>query len=553
LTEIPGAQKSLNLSTNSFLYEACLLWVSSAFRDSARCVDAAGRTAWLAGAHHPGRFADGALENWVLQIGHRQTLATSGAAAPKLELRGSSRTLHVASELHPTGGHTRVLAKWVARDASAQHAVVITRQPVAVPEFVERAVTKAGGSIFCLPPTESPMIRAGWLRDLAARVDRIVLHHHQDDPVPTLAFAQPGGPPVAMFNHAHFSFSLGATVSDIVVNTLEYFRGVSKEFRFARQTACLSGIPGLGRMPEGPIDRRTAKSALGIDPDRIISLSVGHESYYRPTESYDFFRVARRLLRMNPNMHLIVMGVSSTSPTVPVDLQTEPRCHCVGFVTDPIPYYRAADIFLESFPMPSLGAVVEAVAYGEAFPVPVYGPTESVLRISQEPILRYRHRPLDEDAYVEYVTEVAAHLDVAREEARQARQSMFSFDEAWETRLRELNQKIDTLTHESSEIPVASMVDSYDNRVLADLRTLNVGRQIDALLPLSRGALTHVRAVGRGFARPRSLGRIGHRMLRDLIGRSRPWFTNTPRKTAHDVFSGEAVPDARARASPESH
>src|SRR5215813_2558098 len=306
-------------------------------------------------------------------------------------------------------------------------------------------------------------------------------------------------------------------------------------------------------MPEGPIDRRTAKSALGIDSDRIISLSVGHESYYRPTESYDFFRVARRLLRMNPNMHLIVMGVSSTSPTVPVDLQTEPRCHCVGFVTDPIPYYRAADIFLESFPMPSLGAVVEAVAYGEAFPVPVYGPTESVLRISQEPILRYRHRPLDEDAYVEYVSEVAAHLDVAREEARQARQSMFSFDEAWETRLRELNQKIDTLTHESSEIPVASMVDSYDNRVLADLRTLNVGRQIDALLPLSRGALTHVRAVGRGFARPRSLGRIGHRMLRDLIGRSRPWFTNTPRKTAHDVFSGEAVPDARARASPESH
>jgi len=323
-----------------------------------------------------------------------------------------------------------------------------------------------------------------------------------------------------MFNHAHFSFSLGATVSDIVVNTLEYFRGLSKECRFARQTACLTGIPGLGRMPEGPIDKRAAKGALGIDPNQSIALSVGDKSYFRPTESYDFFRVARRLLRMNSEMHLIVMGVSPTNSMVPVDLQSEQRCHCVGVVTNPIPYYRAADIFLESFPMPSLGAVLEAVAYGEAFPVPVYGPTESILRVSPEPILRYRHRPGDEDAYVAYVNEVISHLDIAREEARQARQSMFSFDEAWETRLRELNHTIDALKHESTEIPAASMVDSYDNRVLADLRDLNVGPQIDALLPFSRAALTHVRAVGQGFERPQALGRIGRRAFRDLIDRA---------------------------------
>ena len=71
--------------------------------------------------------------------------------------------------------------------------------------------------------------------------------------------------------------------------------------------------------------------------------------------------------------------------------------------------------------MPSLGVVAEAVAQGEAFPVPVYGADEGILRVSQVPLLSYRYRPKDEDDYVAYVSRVSSNLGDAREEAREAR------------------------------------------------------------------------------------------------------------------------------------
>lgn len=91
-----------------------------------------GRYAWAA---HPGRFADGVVENILLEAG--RVLETGPLSAPLPgSVAGETRTLHVASELYLTGGHSRVLAKWVQRDSGSSHDIVVTRQSGPMPEYL---------------------------------------------------------------------------------------------------------------------------------------------------------------------------------------------------------------------------------------------------------------------------------------------------------------------------------------------------------------------------------------------------------------------------------
>jgi hypothetical protein len=506
----------VNLFRNSFLYEACLEWVESLAARPEVCLRAIAETASLAWQYHPGRFADGALENWALRLGREQNLPRGAVDGLDWKAARRLKTLHVATELYPIGGHTRILARWAGRDRTASHAVVLTRQARPVPEFFTRAIVDSGGAIGQLPLSQPMMSSAGALRELASRFDRVFLHSHPHDPVPIVAFAVPGGPPVAMFNHAHFSFALGPTVSDLIVNTFESFRRLSEQVRFARRTACLSIVSGLAPVTSDHIDKAKAKAALGLDPSRALVLAMAKESYFRPIAGYDFFRTARTLLERNLAAQLVFVGPDHNCPWVPADLRSQTRCRFAGSVLNPIPYFQAADVCLESFPMPSLGVMLEGVAQGEAFPVPVYGPSASILRVSQRPTLEYHYRPRDEEDYVNYVIAILGRLPWAREYARNARLSAVALDATWEPQLAQLNLDVDRLPHEPAEIPGTSLADSDDCRVLADLDELDLSAQIDAVLPFARGAATHFAAVRKGFSRPRALGRIVRRASKDL-------------------------------------
>jgi len=509
-----------NLRINDFVYSACRRWVQSVVEPVPQ-LKAVSSTASLAWMHHPGRFSDGILENCALRRGLERALPpTTNPAKFHWDNPRPSTTLHVASEVYNVGGHTRVLAKWVMRDGSANHLVVLTNQQSDVPTFLEAAVGQARGTIIRLPPSDSPIIRAAALRSFSMRCDRVVLHSHPHDPVPNIAFAQPGGPPIAMFNHAHFGFSLGPSVSDLIVNTFDYFRQLSKQFRYARRTFLLPVVSGIAPWTKDPIDKAAAKARISEDASSCIVLTVGQEHYFRPAPGYDFFRTARRLLKEHPRMLLLLMGVPQTSRLIPHDLRDEPRCRFLGPIVDPVPYYRAADVFLESFPMPSLGAVAEAVAQGEAFAIPVYGPTEGILRVSQEPLLSYPYRPRDEDDYVRYVGQVISRLGDSRDQARQHRRSLHTIEEGWGLRLRELNHAVDELQHIPHELPRTSMIDSQDCQALADLYPLdNIADSIDAMLPFSRAIRSHLAAACHGYMTPReALRRVRRQIREDLAG-----------------------------------
>ena len=394
----------MQLECHSFLYEILLKETHRlARRNDARLLPFIEKVASLAWNYHPGRFADGSLENVAFHIGQQMTNGTSECVRKSARARMKPRTLHVVSWVSSTGGHSRFLTKWVQRDSTSVHSIVLTRQRAEVPEFLHKIWKESGAAITKLRAEEAVETRASQLRSLSADYDRVVLHTNPDDAVPVVAYALPGGPPVAMFNHAHFHFSLGSTVSDIIINTLPYFQGVSRRYRYPRTTCLLAAAPGIVPIEGDHIDRRAAKKDLGLPEDEPVAMTMANEDYFRPVDGYNFFGTMKKLVERRPDLQLIFVGVSEHSPLVPEQLRRNERVRLVGPVVAPAAYYRAADLCLESFPMPSLGSLTESVAYGEAFPVPVYGEGESIVRVSYEPVLKYEHRPKTEDDYVTYI------------------------------------------------------------------------------------------------------------------------------------------------------
>ena len=493
----------LGLDTNNFFYEIGLDFAETMQRKGLEThLAAVSHIGRLASRFHPGRFADGALENPVLLDGYQLSMSPTSPSTRWRKPASRASTLHVASELYRIGGHSRVLVKWIQRDRSSCHRVVLTNQSGSLPAFVLKSLDANGVEVICLDVRDSFAVRAGLLRVLASECDRVVLHTHQEDVIPVLAFAAPGGPPVAMFNHAHFSFCLCATIADITINTFEYFSQVSRSRRQARRTFVLPLTTAVEPLSMDEVDKAAALRQIAMAGDMPVMMTIASEKYFRPANGYDFFKTAHRLLSANPRAHLLMVGVRESTQFVPRYLKGNTHVHFIGPVDDPRPYFRASDVCLESFPMPSLGALVESVAEGEAFPVPAYGPRESILRVQQAPLLTFDHCPESEDEYVEFVSGLLNDLGETRRRARFHRQAIVEFDEEWHQRLGELNSTIDSLKHKPSTIANARMQNSADDRELAGLREIDLGVEINKTFPGSHAICNHLVACLRGFQSP---------------------------------------------------
>jgi len=142
---------------------------------------------------------------------------------------------------------------------------------------------------------------------------------------------------------------------------------------------------------------------------------------------------------------------------------------------------------------------VDSVAYGEAFPVPVYGPGESILRITQTPLLEVPYRPPNEPEYVDFVRTLLLDLPAARQRAREWRLVIKDFYDNCDSRLSEKNALLDSLTHEPRALPIASTSDSRDSQLLAQLHPSSLSQKINDLLPLGRAVRFHFWSSIKGF------------------------------------------------------
>lgn len=461
--------RPLALEKNNLIYEALLSQLDRKLADgpetALRHVERIGEFALY---HHPGRFADGAVENVAFRIGRSLNEAPAGAPALEARIRRDPRpkTLHVANMVHAIGGHTRIICKCMATDPESVHVLVLTDQRVEVPSFLTEIIERVGGQLIVLATGESKLERARQLRSIARECARVFIVTYPQDPIPVVAFAADDLPPVAMSNHAHYSFCLGSTVADLVVNHVPYhLDAVTRRFRSPRHAEMLLCFPALAAFD--PIDKAAAKRALGFSDGDTLLLAMAYTTYWVPNHEYDFFRTASKILELDPRVHVLMVGPDARDPNILQRMPDSPRFHLRGPIEQPAQYYQAADAALESFPIPSPGSAAEAVAYGGAYPIPKYGRGESILCFDVPVLSSFVKRARNEGAYIAQLKTFLDDLPEHRRRAGEIREALIAFDRAGPGRLQAMYARLAAIGHQPREIPAAPCSRAADSQSVA--------------------------------------------------------------------------------------
>jgi hypothetical protein len=397
------------------------------------------------------------LETLVARLGTTIAPASPGTIASDSGGSRGRRWLHVFSETLIFGGHTVLARRWIGHDRSGdRHALALTMQSAdKVESGLARAVTATGGSVKSVAGEGGLVRRAARLRQLAIEsADVVVLHAHQWDVVPSMAFAAAGGPPVLLLNHADHAFWVGVSVADTVIDIRDSGLALSRRFRGVRRSAMLP-VP-LEDRGLAPPDRTTAAARLD-DPTLLdaglVLLTVGSGYKYRKLAGLDFPETLARIVEMLPECVAIAVGPEANDPLwQALKAQTRGRVRAVGLDADLAAWHAAADLYLEGFPVGSYTALLEVALAGRAFVrKPLLAPPEE-LPIDRGGLAGIEP-PATPDAYVLQAMQYAHDPQVRSRDARATRSAVLATHcgEGWMARLEDLRGSLPS-AHEPSTV-----------------------------------------------------------------------------------------------------
>ncbi len=335
---------------------------------SAAWIQLAGQYAWF---HPAGVLASWDLETILAKLS--RMLGPDRRARKRERVAAPRKILHVLSEVYALGGHTRLVWRWIRADALRMHSVALTRQMESdVPEPLKFAVEATGGRIHFLDRRGGGLLaRARELRSLAGEFDHVVVHTHPWDVTPPIAFtADQERPPLTLMNKDDHVFWLGAAMADQVAQMRPAGSLLCQERRGIPASRCRM-LPLPLEVPQEPMRRQEARQALGIAGDVPVLLSVASPYKYE-TAGEHFTGALLPLLHEFPKAILFVIGPEARGLWQSAADQCGGRLRAVGRRGDAETFYRAADIYLDSFPLNSLTSALEAGIHGK--PIVSYFP-----------------------------------------------------------------------------------------------------------------------------------------------------------------------------------
>ena len=228
-----------------------------------------------------GKYSDEWIENKLAEYGR-----TIKFERRKLIQQG--KVLHVMTAAYDTGGHTQIVNNWILSTDNASNAVVFTNSEMkSVPEYLYRTTKITDTKIFFLRKNND-IEKAKELLRISECFDKIVLHIHMFDIVPIIAYSNlKWDRPIYFYNHANFLFSLGMSISDLVLCICEYDRKKALRYRGAHQAEVLLIVLdnryNIKRMEAK--DKEVLKEKLSekykFEKDCKIILSMGEEFKYK--------------------------------------------------------------------------------------------------------------------------------------------------------------------------------------------------------------------------------------------------------------------------------
>jgi hypothetical protein len=274
--------------------------------------------------------------------------------------------LHVMTTAYRSGGHTRMVERWIANSPTNElHSVVlISQEPMHFPSHIEELVNSRGGQIIQLPPMS--LIEKGTiLRSLSRDASKIILHVHMYDPVPTLAYGSSSFTvPVIFFNHADHLFWIGASITDLCAEMSSWRCEFSRRRRGISRTSILT-IPTDNSFI--PVSREEARKVLGITTEDQVIVTSAQEYKYGHYRELDFFSFLLRITIGHPERIVLALGPSSANPLWSL-MQSVSRGRIKAY--GQIPYEEigihlcSADLFIESFPFPSFTSLLDVANLG---------------------------------------------------------------------------------------------------------------------------------------------------------------------------------------------
>ncbi len=309
--------------------------------------------------HPTGYYASPEIEGVFLE---------AAATLPEVKCNPIKNTvLHVMTQAYTSGGHTRVVQRWMdlSKTNEKHDVVLLNQEKEKVPGWLEVTALKHKGSVIRIDESDI-LKRAAKLRELAAKYEHIILHVHMDDPTAIIAFGvESFTTPVIFFNHADHMFWLGVSVSDVVADLR--FDNISYTHRNVRESYIL-GIPCAPKGSTDKVDKAAIRKELGISENDFVIITTG--------TAFKYTRLGRNSLCMQ-FIDIVNNGENISCYAIGPDKNCDPwqkaidvtngKVHPLGIIKDKALYQKylsSADLYVGSYPYPSYTATLEAVQCG---------------------------------------------------------------------------------------------------------------------------------------------------------------------------------------------
>jgi hypothetical protein len=408
------------------------------YNDAAVYLNGIARFAW---DNCTGYYANWQLEGVLNKIGAQINDLQVGTDNKIQRQTGKLNILHVATELYDTGGHTKLLLNWAKNDTTNNNRIVVTQQ-----EFKDlpvRNITSSGLDLadFTFLDNESNFLeKAKQLRGIAKEYDCIILHIHNYDVIPVIAFSCSNLPPVAFLNHSDHIFWLGTSISDLVLQIREANIKLDEKRRnLSNQFFLPIPVPNDGF--KGTYTE--VRKKLAINDNQVVLLSTGHEYKYRPTSKYNFFEHIIHVLDAHAAALLFIAGIGPASDLA--KKYAHDRIIYLGHVNDLYKYETACDIYVEGFPFPSFTAMLQPGIKGK--PIQLMYEPMPVVAFFTDNTLGFEYPA--ENAWGEDLGHLIESVEKRSELVNKQQQHFNTFygAESWSERLNCMYKKLILLKH----------------------------------------------------------------------------------------------------------
>lgn len=388
---------------------AVLLHKSAVGKDIDRDIASIEILARLAWYFHPGFYVDPFLENHILRIG--AILPDVGINHKKGQVPGPDSRLsivHIATQVYSTGGHTRLLLNIIKRDKTSAHSLILAKQGAElVPSWLIDAVIQSGGKVHLISENTASKKAIQIRAIIQAEASLVMLHIHPDDAVSLVAVATCTRPPVIFVNHADHVFALGTTLTELVACIRVWALDFTLKRRAAKRVALL---PAPLDFSQHYIPAKSkARQDIDVSDEQVMLLSVASAYKFVPNAKFNYFKLLKEVVDKHPSVTVKVIGVGHGDAEL-VGYVESARIELVGRLENPIDYYVAADIYVDSMPLSSITSLWEGIYFG-AYPMLNYDPIDKLKHEAEPAISHAVIHPQNKEQWMERISVAIKNKD----------------------------------------------------------------------------------------------------------------------------------------------